>query len=95
MVALRYYLDFDEKSISKILQTPIGTTKSRLHRARERMHRELSAPTHCGSLAPDEYELKRVITAFLDSATPADAQVPDRSCGGWPGVEARHADPEA
>jgi len=26
----------------------------------------------------DEYELKRVITAFLDSATPADAQVLDR-----------------
>jgi RNA polymerase sigma-70 factor (ECF subfamily) len=42
VVVLRYYLDFDERSISEILKTPLGTTKSRLHRARERLRHELS-----------------------------------------------------
>jgi RNA polymerase sigma-70 factor, ECF subfamily len=54
VVVLRYYLDFDERSIAKILQTPIGTTKSRLHRARERLRRELSEPNECWALSPAE-----------------------------------------
>jgi len=61
VVILRYYLDFNEKSISEILQTPIGTTKSRLHRARERLRRELSPPNQCGSAGPlKESDLGRV-----------------------------------
>lgn len=61
VVVLRYYLDFDEKSISEILQSPIGTTKSRLHRARERLRRELSAPTQRGSAGPlKESDLGRI-----------------------------------
>ncbi len=52
VVVLRYYLDFDEKAISEILQTPIGTTKSRLHRARERLRHELSEPNLCGPVSP-------------------------------------------
>lgn len=54
VVVLRYYLDFDERSIAKILQTPIGTTKSRLHRARERLRRELTEPNECWALSPTE-----------------------------------------
>ncbi len=56
VIVLRYYLDFDEKAISEILQTPVGTTKSRLHRARERLRQELSQellqPNLCGSVGP-------------------------------------------
>jgi len=52
VVVLRYYLDFDEKAIPEILQTPIGTTKSRLHRARERLRHELSEPNLCGPVSP-------------------------------------------
>jgi RNA polymerase sigma-70 factor (ECF subfamily) len=54
VVVLRYYLDFDERSIAKILQTPMGTTKSRLHRARERLRRELSEPNQCWALSAAE-----------------------------------------
>ena len=54
VVVLRYYLDFDERSISEILQTPMGTTKSRLHRARERLRRELSPPNECWAVSPAE-----------------------------------------
>ncbi len=61
VVVLRYYLDFDEKSISEILQTPIGTTKSRLHRARERLRGQLSEPNQSGSGGPlKESELGRI-----------------------------------
>ncbi len=61
VVVLRYYLDFDEKSISEITQAPIGTTKSRLHRARERLRRELSPPNQCESAGPlKESDLGRV-----------------------------------
>src|SRR5260370_42600720 len=61
VVVLRYYLDFDEKSISEITQTPIGTTKSRLHRARERLRRELSPPNQCESAGPlKESDLGRI-----------------------------------
>ena len=52
VVVLRYYLDFDEKTISEILQTPIGTTKSRLHRARARLRHELSEPNECWVMSP-------------------------------------------
>jgi RNA polymerase sigma-70 factor (ECF subfamily) len=54
VVVLRYYLDFDEKTISEILQTPIGTTKSRLHRARERLRHEMSEPNERWALSPAE-----------------------------------------
>ncbi len=61
VVVLRYYLDFDEKSISEILQTPIGTTKSRPHRARERLRRELSPPNQRESAGPlKESDLGRI-----------------------------------
>jgi RNA polymerase sigma-70 factor (ECF subfamily) len=54
VIVLRYYLDFDEKSICEILQTPLGTIKSRLHRARERLRPQLSQPNECWVLSPAE-----------------------------------------
>jgi RNA polymerase sigma-70 factor, ECF subfamily len=46
VIVLHYYLDLDERSIAAVLNCPPGTVKSRLHRARERMHRRLSDTDH-------------------------------------------------
>lgn len=42
-VVLRYYLDMDESAIAKMLGCARGTVKWRLHAARQRMRRSLSA----------------------------------------------------
>jgi RNA polymerase sigma-70 factor (ECF subfamily) len=36
-LVLRYYLDMDEVAMATVLNCPVGTVKSRLHRARERL----------------------------------------------------------
>jgi RNA polymerase sigma-70 factor (ECF subfamily) len=41
-IVLRYYHDLDERAIADVLGCPVGTVKSRLHRARERLRVRLS-----------------------------------------------------
>jgi len=42
-LALRYYLDLDERGIAAMLGWPIGTVKTRLHRGRARLRQRLEA----------------------------------------------------
>jgi RNA polymerase sigma-70 factor (ECF subfamily) len=53
-LVLRYYLDMGEDSIATILNCPVGTVKSRLHRARERLRLGLSDPDYGWSPSPAE-----------------------------------------
>jgi RNA polymerase sigma-70 factor (ECF subfamily) len=41
-LVLRYYLDLDEASMAVVLSCPVGTVKSRLHRARQRLRVSLT-----------------------------------------------------
>jgi RNA polymerase sigma-70 factor (ECF subfamily) len=43
VVVLRYYHDLEEPQIAAVLDCPVGTVKSRLHRARERLRVRLAA----------------------------------------------------
>jgi RNA polymerase sigma-70 factor (ECF subfamily) len=44
VLVLRYYLDLDEASIATVVGCPVGTVKSRLHRARLRLRVRLDDP---------------------------------------------------
>ena len=46
VLVLRYYLDMDEDAMAAILNCPVGTVKSRLHRARQRLRVILTDPEH-------------------------------------------------
>jgi RNA polymerase sigma-70 factor (sigma-E family) len=41
VVVLRYFFDLEEKQMAKILRIPVGTVKSRLHRAQATLFNEL------------------------------------------------------
>jgi RNA polymerase sigma-70 factor (ECF subfamily) len=43
VVVLRYYHDLEESAIADVLGVPVGTVKSRLHRARSRLRVRLTA----------------------------------------------------
>jgi RNA polymerase sigma-70 factor (ECF subfamily) len=49
VIILRYYTDLSEEEIAVALGVPVGTTKSRLHRARAALH------DHLESRGPTEY----------------------------------------
>ena len=53
-LVLRYYLDMDEDAIAAVLNCPVGTVKSRLHRARQRLRVSLSDPEHEWAPTPAE-----------------------------------------
>jgi RNA polymerase sigma-70 factor, ECF subfamily len=53
-LVLRYYLDMKEEAMAAILNCPVGTVKSRLHRARQRLRVSLSDPEHEWAPAPIE-----------------------------------------
>lgn len=40
-LALKYYLDLDERGVAELLGWPLGTVKTRLHRGRQRLRRRL------------------------------------------------------
>jgi len=42
-LSLRYAMDLDERSVAEIMQKPIGTVKTLLHRGRHRLQRQLLA----------------------------------------------------
>jgi RNA polymerase sigma-70 factor (ECF subfamily) len=42
-LSLRYVMDLDERSVAEIMQKPIGTVKTLLHRGRHRLQRQLLA----------------------------------------------------
>jgi RNA polymerase sigma-70 factor (ECF subfamily) len=42
VVALRYLMDFSEADMAAVLSVPVGTVKSRLHRARTMLRQQLS-----------------------------------------------------
>jgi RNA polymerase sigma-70 factor (ECF subfamily) len=44
VLVLRYYLDLDEASIATVVGCPVGTVKSRLHRARLRLRVRMDDP---------------------------------------------------
>jgi RNA polymerase sigma factor (sigma-70 family) len=44
VVVLRYYNDLEEPAIADVLGIPVGTVKSRLHRARSKLRVRLAAP---------------------------------------------------
>jgi RNA polymerase sigma factor (sigma-70 family) len=53
-LVLRYYLDMDEASMATVLDCPVGTVKSRLHRARERLRVSLSDAEYGWAPTPAE-----------------------------------------
>ncbi|MGI8552801.1 MAG: RNA polymerase sigma factor [Dehalococcoidia bacterium] len=42
VIVLRYYLDLDERTMSRVLSVPIGTVKWRLFQAHKKLHRQMS-----------------------------------------------------
>jgi RNA polymerase sigma-70 factor (ECF subfamily) len=55
VIVLRYFHDLDERAIASVLDCPVGTVKSRLHRARERLRVRLAAtPDPVWAPAPSE-----------------------------------------
>jgi RNA polymerase sigma-70 factor, ECF subfamily len=54
VLVLRYYLDMDEDAMAAVLNCPVGTVKSRLHRARQRLRTSLSDPEHQWAPTPAE-----------------------------------------
>lgn len=53
-LSLRYLLDLDERSIAEVLGCPLGTVKTRLHRGRNRLRRQLGAQ----DAAPESLQIK-------------------------------------
>jgi RNA polymerase sigma-70 factor (ECF subfamily) len=45
-LAMRYFLDLDERRIAEVLGWPLGTVKTRLHRGRARLRKQLEADHH-------------------------------------------------
>ena len=54
VLVLRYYLDMDEDTMAAVLSCPVGTVKSRLHRARQRLRTSLSDQDHRWAPTPAE-----------------------------------------
>jgi RNA polymerase sigma-70 factor (ECF subfamily) len=54
VLVLRYYHDLDERSIADVVGCPLGTVKSRLHRARERLRVSLSDDGPSWAVVPTE-----------------------------------------
>ena len=54
VVVLRYFLDLDERAIADAVGCPVGTVKSRLHRARERLRVRLTTPEPIWAPSPSE-----------------------------------------
>jgi RNA polymerase sigma-70 factor (ECF subfamily) len=58
-LTLRYLMDLDERAIADTLGWPIGTVKTRLHRGRNRLRRQLAADDpKSWAAAPAREELK-------------------------------------
>lgn len=55
-ISLRYVLDMDEKAAADILGWPLGTLKTRLHRARVRLRKQIGPglSEYIGQMAPEE-----------------------------------------
>jgi RNA polymerase sigma-70 factor (ECF subfamily) len=55
-ISLRYVLDLDEKATADILGWPVGTLKTRLHRARSRLRNHIGPELseYIGQMAPEE-----------------------------------------
>jgi RNA polymerase sigma-70 factor (ECF subfamily) len=54
VIVLRYYHDLDEAAIAAIVGCPVGTVKSRLHRARERLRVRLASAEATWATSPSE-----------------------------------------
>ena len=59
-IVLRYYLDLSESEMAERLAVPLGTVKSRLHSARQRLRRLLPA-----WVRPGREEYKKEDTSYL------------------------------
>jgi RNA polymerase sigma-70 factor (ECF subfamily) len=53
-LVLHYYLDMDEDAMATVLNCPVGTVKSRLHRARQRLRVSLADSEHDWAPTPAE-----------------------------------------
>ena len=51
VIVLRYGLDLDEKTIALRMDSPVGTVKTRLRRARMRLHRKLAPHLNAAAAA--------------------------------------------
>lgn len=53
VLILRYWEDMSQDQIAEVLQIPVGTVKSRLHRAERRLHAALTKITQSAALEPE------------------------------------------
>jgi RNA polymerase sigma-70 factor (ECF subfamily) len=54
VIVLRYFHDLEEPAIAAVLDCPVGTVKSRLHRARERLRVRLITTETTWAASPSE-----------------------------------------